>query len=69
MTDRYHVQVYVREGGNTYAWRRVRPSGGDPYVFTKRQAEDYIKVMTGALSCWKPEAYRLEPLDEEGEAA
>ena len=30
MADRYHVQVRVREGGDTYAWRRVRPTHGDP---------------------------------------
>lgn len=61
MTDRYHVQVYVREGGKAYAWRRVHPVGGDPYVFTKREAEDYIRTQAGAYG-HDPKGWRLEPL-------
>jgi ribosomal protein L25 (general stress protein Ctc) len=63
MTNRYHVQVRVRESGNKYAWRRVRPTGGDPYVFTGEEAENYIRNQ------WKDHHqawgnYRLEPLPE-----
>ena len=61
MTDRYHVQVRVREGGNTYAWRRVHPTGGDPYVFTKEQAEDYIRTQASAYG-HDPKNWRLEEL-------
>lgn len=44
MTDRYHVEVKVREGGNVWNWRRVHPVGGDPYVFTSEEAQAYIKT-------------------------
>jgi len=63
MTDRYHVQVYVREGGNVFAWRRVRPTGGDPYVFTKAEAENYIRSQASAYG-HDPKGWRLEALPE-----
>lgn len=63
MTDRFHVQVKVREGGNRYVWRRVRPTNGDPYVFTADEAENYIR--TQRKDCHQAWAdYRLEPLPE-----
>lgn len=68
MTDRYHVQVRVREGGDTYAWRRVHPNGDDPYVFTRKEAEDYIHaarhVFHGVDGEW-----RLEELPDDGTTA
>ena len=57
-SDRYHVQVYVREGGQVYAWRRVRPINDDPYVFTREEALSYCK--THGLT--DPECYRIERL-------
>jgi hypothetical protein len=63
MADRYHVQVRVREGGDTYAWRRVRPTHGDPYVFTREEGEAYIRSADGAHG-HDPANYRLEPLPE-----
>lgn len=63
-SDRYHVEVYVRESGNVYAWRRVHPVGGDPYVFTKAEAENYIRSQAGAYGSdpknWR--AVACEPL-------
>lgn len=56
----YHVQVRVREG-NEYAWRRVRPVGGDPYVFTRENAEGYIRSQAGAYM-HDPDNWRLEEL-------
>lgn len=60
MTDRYHVQVRVRGGGDTYAWRRVHPAGGYPYVFTKQEAEAYIRSASGNRI--DHENWRLEEL-------
>lgn len=59
--DRYHVQVKIRDGySNTFVWRRVRPTNGDPYVFTKEQAEQYIDVH--GRQSGRPDIFRLEPL-------
>jgi hypothetical protein len=63
MTDRYHVQVRVREGGNTFAWRRVRPTGGDPYVFTEDEARAYIRTQASAYG-HDPANWRIEPLED-----
>lgn len=60
MSDRYHVQVRVREGAD-YRWRRVHPTGGDPYVFTKAQADDYVRTQTAGR--FDTENYRLEKLE------
>ena len=65
MSDRYHVEVYVREGGNVSAWRRVHPVGGDPYVFTKEQAENYIRSQSGAYG-HDPKNWRTVPCEAEG---
>lgn len=56
---RYHVQVLVREGSE-WAWRRVHPTGGDPYVFTEDEAQQYLEshIATSAA----PDRYRLEEL-------
>jgi len=62
MTDRYHVQLYVGEGVNR-VWRRVHPVGGDPYVFTKDEAKQYIAAQTiGTI--YGAENYRLEKLPD-----
>lgn len=58
--DRYHVRVKVREGGDKYAWRRVHPVGGDPYVFTKDEAEQYVRT----YGAFDRENYCLEKLPE-----
>jgi hypothetical protein len=61
MTNRYHVQVKIRDGyNNEYVWRRVRPTGGDPYVFTRDEAQAYVKT----YSLDHPGMYRLEELPE-----
>lgn len=60
MSDRYHVQVRVREGRG-HAWRRVHPVNGDPYVFTRDQAEQYIKTQSKAYGHY-PTSWRLEEL-------
>jgi hypothetical protein len=56
-TDRFHVQVLVREG-HQHVWRRVRPTNGDPYVFTLDEARQYVK----AHSIEHPGCYRTEAL-------
>lgn len=48
MTDRYHVQVRVREGGDTYAWRRVHPVGGDPWRRLSRPELTYWSALKRA---------------------
>ena len=60
MTDKFHVEVHVREGGQTYAWRRVHPVGGDPYVFTQADAEDYVRTQAGAYG-HDPKNWRIVP--------
>ncbi len=59
-TDRYHVQVFVATGGNpAYEWAFVRPTGRHthPYVFTRQQADDYIRTHTNQSGF--PGHYRL----------
>ena len=63
LSKRYHVQVRVREGGNTYAWRRVRPTGGDPYVWDRDGAEQYIRTQAQAYG-HDPANWRLEELPD-----
>ena len=61
MANRNHVQVYVRVSGNQYEWRRVRPTRGDPYVFTQEQAEQYIRTQAAAYGD-DPKNWRIEEL-------
>lgn len=63
MTDRYHVQVYCYEAPGVRAWRRVRPSGGDPYVFSESEAYAYLEAHVRQSG--RPDLYRLEPLPPE----
>jgi hypothetical protein len=59
MSNRYHVQVLVREG-KEQVWRRVHPTGGDPYVFTREEAENYVRT----YSLDHPGRYRTEELPD-----
>jgi len=61
VTKRYHVQVLVREGSEK-VWRRVRPTNGDPYVFSEEDALAYME--SHILTSGFPDRYRLEELPD-----
>lgn len=58
----YYVQVLVRRG-TEFEWKRVRPTGGDPYVLTEAQAQQFLETHVAASG--HPDRYRLEPLPAE----
>jgi hypothetical protein len=61
---KYHVEVKVRlpRTGNQFQWQAVRPTGGQPYAFTKDEANNYIRRQTA--ESFDPENYRLVIIPE-----
>lgn len=56
---RFHVEVRIREN-QIDVWKPVRPSRGEPYVFTEDQAQQYLE--THVLSSGHPDRYRVREL-------
>ncbi|CAA2141407.1 hypothetical protein [Hyphomicrobium sp. ghe19] len=55
-TKRFHVEVRIREN-QIEVWKPVRPSRGEPYVFTEDEAQQYLE--THILTSGAPDRFRM----------
>ena len=62
----YRVEVLVRQGSE-YVWKPMRPTRGEPYVFTEDEARAQINAHVRTSG--KPDRYRMTAVFTEEDVA